>query len=162
MFQPIRSSLEILLDGPERYLRSSGMALRVTHITTSHVRTDQRIFQKECRSLARAGFEISLIVFDGLGEDLRDGVFVKDLGAMGRGRLGRFVLRPLRAAAYAIKNRSAIYHFHDPELLPVAALLKLLRQRVILRELASLGRSEESLKGSGRRSRKRFYADSTR
>ena len=36
--------------------------IKVVHITTVHKRTDVRILQKECTSLANLGFEVYLIV----------------------------------------------------------------------------------------------------
>ena len=41
-------------------------AERVVHLTTVHQRRDVRIFHKECLSLARAGWDVHLVVADGL------------------------------------------------------------------------------------------------
>lgn len=35
--------------------------LRVVHLTTVHNALDHRIFRKECRSLARAGYAVTVI-----------------------------------------------------------------------------------------------------
>lgn len=35
--------------------------LRIVHMTTVHSAIDHRIFRKECRSLARAGFDVTII-----------------------------------------------------------------------------------------------------
>ena len=46
------------------------MAIRVCHMTSAHPRADTRIFVKECRSLAVAGYEVVLVVADDKGEGL--------------------------------------------------------------------------------------------
>ena len=40
----------------------------ICHMTCVHQRYDTRIFQKECRSLAANGYDVSLIVADGKGD----------------------------------------------------------------------------------------------
>ncbi|MBT9493215.1 MAG: glycosyltransferase family 4 protein [Paucibacter sp.] len=101
----------------------SSKAQRVVHLTTVHPRDDIRIFHKECVSLARAGFEVFLVVGDGLGDELRQDVQIIDIGAPPAGRLRRMRQQPARALARVRALRPALLHFHDPELLPVGARL---------------------------------------
>ena len=42
----------------------------VVHMTSVHTRSDVRIYQKQCRSLAKAGFLVSLVVADGRGDEV--------------------------------------------------------------------------------------------
>lgn len=94
----------------------------VAHLTSVHRRTDTRIFLRQCRSLVEAGYEVVLVVADGHGDTSVDGVRIQDVGqGQGvRGRLGA-ALRVFRAAR---QLRAAIFHIHDPELLPVGWLLR--------------------------------------
>lgn len=71
---------------------------RVMHITTVHTRDDIRIFQKECVSLARSGYEVILVVGDGKSEAFVDGVRIFDIGVAPRSRLTRMCQRPRSAA----------------------------------------------------------------
>jgi glycosyltransferase involved in cell wall biosynthesis len=96
---------------------------RVVHLSTAHPRDDVRIFHKECRSLAAAGFEVHLLVADGKGDERRADVQITDIGAV-QGRMRRILLQPWRMWSFARALRAHLYHFHDPELIPVALLLR--------------------------------------
>lgn len=96
---------------------------RVVHLTTVHQRDDVRIFRKECISLSEAGFEVHLCVADGKGDALVQGVHIHDIGKV-HGRFKRMALQPWRMLRRARSLGGAVYHFHDPELLPVGFTLR--------------------------------------
>lgn len=96
---------------------------RVVHVTTVHPRDDIRIFRKECVSLARAGYEVVQVVGDGLGPAMVDGVRIVDIGARPAGRLARMRRQPSIALAAVRRERPALVHLHDPELLPLGVAL---------------------------------------
>lgn len=104
--------------------------LKTAHLTSVHQRYDTRIFLKMCRSLATAGHDVSLIVADGLGDELRDGVHILDVGKS-RGRLDRMWGATRRVLGKALELDCDVYHLHDPELLPAALRLKRRGKRVI-------------------------------
>lgn len=116
---------------------SLGLGLRmskrykVTHLSSVHPRYDTRIFVKICSSLANAGYDVSLIVADGRGEEIKNGVRILDVGEKGRGRLARITKTVKKLFLEARKQNSNIYHFHDPELIPLGILLKLLGHKVV-------------------------------
>jgi glycosyltransferase involved in cell wall biosynthesis len=105
--------------------------VRVAHLTSAHSRNDVRIFLKECRSLAAAGFEVFLVVADGQGPAVLEGVRIIDVGAKSGGRASRALLTAARVFAAARQLRADIYHFHDPELLPWGLLLRFSGARVV-------------------------------
>lgn len=105
--------------------------MKVCHLTSAHQRIDTRIFLKECRSLSRAGFDMSLVVSDGLGDDSRDGVAIFDVGKTSGGRLARFIETTRKVYEKALIIDADVYHFHDPELLFYAYKLKRLGKKVI-------------------------------
>ncbi len=109
----------------------TGARVRVVHLTSAHSRDDVRIFLKECRSLAAAGFEVFLIVADGQGPARLDGVHIVDVGAKSGGRASRALLTAARVFATARQLRADICHFHDPELLPWGLLLRLSGAKVV-------------------------------
>ena len=105
-------------------------ALAVTHLTSVHSRCDTRIFLKQCSSLAAAGYDVTLVVADGLGDDKRQNVQIVDIGRPA-GRLGRMIGSTRRILKKAIEIDADLYHFHDPELLPAGYALKRRGKKVI-------------------------------
>ncbi|MBI2747505.1 MAG: glycosyltransferase family 4 protein [Burkholderiales bacterium] len=97
--------------------------VRVAHLTSAHPRDDIRVFLKECRSLALHGYEVALVVADGRGDEVRDGVAIVDVGRSA-GRMGRMFKATRRVYRKALELDADIYHLHDPELLPIGLKLK--------------------------------------
>ncbi|MCG8572035.1 MAG: glycosyltransferase family 4 protein, partial [Spirochaetes bacterium] len=107
----------------------SVMQKKICHITTVHPRYDIRIFHKECQSLAK-NYQVSLIVADGLGDEVKEGIHIYDIGKV-RGRLKRMLRLPAKAYIKALELDAAIYHFHDPELIKAGLKLKQRGKKVI-------------------------------
>lgn len=102
---------------------------RVAILTSVHPPFDTRIFQKQARALAAAGYDVTLVVPHERDETV-DGVRVRALPPAGN-RLRRMMISPPRMLQEALRLRADIYHFHDPELIPVGLALKALGRRVI-------------------------------
>lgn len=103
--------------------------LHVAHLTSAHEVDDSRIFHKECRSLADAGFKVSLVAVHPEDAVLHN-VQVVALPETSS-RPSRMMLTPLRLLRRAWRLKADIYHFHDPELLPIGLILRALGARVI-------------------------------
>ncbi|WP_088032399.1 glycosyltransferase [Evansella clarkii] len=96
---------------------------KVVHITTVHHPLDPRIYYKECQSLQNAGYSVTLIApsaSDLKGENRVPVITLKKY----KNRFVSMVLSPIEAYQKAKKLKADYYHFHDPELLPAAWLLK--------------------------------------
>jgi glycosyltransferase involved in cell wall biosynthesis len=104
--------------------------MNVCHITTIHPERDVRIFHKECKSLAKAGYDVKLIVVNG-DSFIEDGVEVVGVPGKYSGRLQRFSKAPKAALKKALEINADIYHFHDPEFLPSALKLKKNGKKVV-------------------------------
>lgn len=96
--------------------------LKVVHMTSVHTPFDPRIFHKECRSLARAGHSVTVIGRD-WQEGERDSVKVKSIPG-DSSRLGRMTRTVWRIYEEARRQDADVYHFHDPELIPIGLLLR--------------------------------------
>ena len=97
--------------------------MKVVHMTSVHPRYDTRVFQKMCRSLAQQGHEVSLVVADGLGDEVLDGVEILDVGRSSS-RWRRMSFATSRVARKALSLNADVYQLHDPELLPAANWLR--------------------------------------
>lgn len=106
------------------------MLKQVVHLTSVHPRYDTRIFLKECRSLVKAGYSVSLVVADGIGDEVKDGVNIVDVG-VSSGRFDRMLNVTRRVFGKAKQLDADIYHIHDPELIPYGLKLKKLSKKVI-------------------------------
>jgi glycosyltransferase involved in cell wall biosynthesis len=97
----------------------------IVHLTTVHLPFDTRIFEKECRALVQAGYRVSLVA-PHTTQEVVDGVEVIPIPRFKR-RLARITrVTWAMAALYQTARRlhADVYHFHDPELMPVGILLK--------------------------------------
>lgn len=101
----------------------------VVHLTTVHSPTDVRIFRKQAITLADHGYDVTLIACAPRSYESR-GVRVKALPAHA-GRLARMTRTALEAYRSALAEDADLYHFHDPELIPIAVRLKLHGKRVV-------------------------------
>ncbi len=98
------------------------MRRRVVHVTTAHLADDVRIFERECRSLAASGlYDVFLAAAGSLPVD--SGVTLIPLTPAPVSRAGRFSSGPRKALALSRAVSADLWHFHDPELLPVALRL---------------------------------------
>ncbi len=95
---------------------------RVAHLSTVHKVNDTRIFEKECRSLADAGYDVTFV---GQGEDA---VHSDNLRVVGLptplGRPYRLTVTAQRLLKIAVDLDADLYHLHDPELVPMGIWLK--------------------------------------
>lgn len=96
---------------------------RIAHLTSVHPRDDTRVFLKECSSLAAHGHEVFLVVADGQGDEVRNGVTIVDVG-LTAGRIKRMLKTTRKVYLKAVELDADLYHLHDPELLPVGLKLK--------------------------------------
>ncbi len=123
------------------------MSVKVCHISTAHPPFDVRIFHKECVSLAKAGFDVSLVVTHDK-EEVVDGVKIIPL-PKSKGRLHRMFIKTHFAFYRSLKTKSKIFHFHDPELIGLGILLKILGKKVIYDSHENVSSQIESKKWLG-------------
>lgn len=103
--------------------------IRICHLTSAHLQTDTRIFYKECQTIAASGYDVTLIVQhqkDKVIESVR--ILSLDKPKTRKERMTKTVKQAYKRA---LECNADIYHFHDPELIPVGLKLKRKGKKVI-------------------------------
>lgn len=99
--------------------------IKVCHLASHHKMNDMRIFEKECKSLAKGGFDVTLIGFgDQPKTETIDGVRCIVLYCPIKNNLELLRKRNKLSLEAALQVDADIYHLHEPELLPVGMKLK--------------------------------------
>ncbi len=108
---------------------STAKQKKVCHMTSVHKQKDTRIFYKQCKSLVREGYDVTLVASGESFEE--DGVKVVGVSNKYKKRLFRMLFRGRVVYKTALNLNCDIYHIHDPELLPYALKLKEKGKKVI-------------------------------
>lgn len=103
--------------------------VKVVHMTSVHTALDGRIFHKECRTLARAGFDVTSIG-PHFEDTTLDQVRIRSV-RRDEPRLARMTRTVWRIYREAVRQDADIYHFHDPELIPAGLALRAAGKDVI-------------------------------
>jgi glycosyltransferase involved in cell wall biosynthesis len=101
------------------------LTMKICHITTVHPAQDPRIFHRMCRVLAAHHHDVVLIAPESFTAEqrLRPSNYNEKLG-----RAGRLRRSGALALEAALGEDADVYHFHDPELIPMALVLKTRRR----------------------------------
>jgi len=103
--------------------------IKICILTCAHPPFDTRIFHKEAKSLVKAGYDVTLIArYD--KDEIVEGIRLVPLSKP-KNRLERMTKTVWAVYRKALEIDADVYHFHDPELMPVGLLLKRHRKRVI-------------------------------
>ncbi|WP_088229017.1 glycosyltransferase family 4 protein [Desulfosporosinus sp. FKB] len=94
--------------------------MKVCILTTAHSPFDERIFHKEARSLAEAGYEV-VIAAPYTASMVKDGIRIQAVPPLSSRSDRIWRLRSLYRTA--LREKADIYHFHDPDLIPVGLRL---------------------------------------
>lgn len=101
------------------------------HVSTVHHPFDTRIFQRQARSLAQHGWSVTVLSGHPMAPSKTiGGVLFVRLRVPAR-RVLRIALASLVALAPVLRTRADVYHLHDPELVPLGLMLRLLGRVVV-------------------------------
>ncbi|OGO12102.1 MAG: hypothetical protein A2Y53_01980 [Chloroflexi bacterium RBG_16_47_49] len=104
---------------------------KICIISTVHNALDSRIFYREACSLQKAGYQVTLIAVHDKPET-QQGIVILPINRLRRS------LRPLlwwKIVHLALATKAHIYHIHDPELLFVSPVIRLLTGRPIIYDI---------------------------
>lgn len=102
---------------------------KICHLTSAHAHNDTRIFLKESCSLYEAGYDVSLVVPHDKDEII-DGIKILGIPTP-KNRRERILQTTKQVYKRALECDADIYHFHDPELMPMGLRLKRKGKKVI-------------------------------
>lgn len=106
---------------------------KVCHVSSGHTGLDIRIFQKECVTLNSAGYQVHFIS-NLSNENVID---AKKIGVnaiklpISNNRFEKIIKLPFKCLKICLGVKPDIVHLHDPALLPMGVLLRLLGYSVI-------------------------------
>lgn len=96
--------------------------MKICHVTSVHAAKDVRIFYKECCSLVKAGYDVYEIA-PNVDDEFCNGVKICGV-QLPRQRFKRMLFGRKKIYIKCLEIDADIYHFHDPELIPVGIKLK--------------------------------------
>lgn len=105
------------------------MKQNIAHLTTVHIRTDTRILYKEVQTLSKI-YNTLLIAADGLGNSKDGRIEIVDLGKP-KSRIKRILFYGFKALPILRKRKIKCVHIHDPELILVGLILRIIGYKVI-------------------------------
>jgi glycosyltransferase involved in cell wall biosynthesis len=102
---------------------------KIVHLTSVHSALDNRIYYRECLSLADRGFQVTIVGPHSADVETNH-VRIKAIPPE-RSRLARMTRSAWRVYIEALRQDADVYHFHDPELIPAGLLLRALGKKVV-------------------------------
>ncbi len=109
---------------------------RVCHFSTVHRGVEIRIVRKELASLAAAGYDAHAVIAatpEEVAEAAALGITIHPLQDQPEaGRLSRMTRKMYNAWKTCRQVKADIYHFHDPELIPLGLFMKLCGHHIVM------------------------------
>lgn len=102
---------------------------KICVITSVHNAYDGRIYHKQCKSLVKAGYDVSLVA-PKPEKMLEDSIRLIPIEKP-KQEFKRF-LHTFTVFKAARKTNADLYHFHDPELIPVGVLLRIFTGKPVI------------------------------
>jgi glycosyltransferase involved in cell wall biosynthesis len=102
---------------------------KICHFSTAHNANSSRLFDMQCKRLSKAGYDVTLIALEETKKTI-EGVKIISFPKT-KYRFYRVTLLVFYMLYKTLRQKSNLYHFHDPELFIVGYILKLLGKKVI-------------------------------
>lgn len=97
---------------------------KVCHVISGYHRIDARIFQRQCKSLSKFGFEVSILTNDGEPNETIENIKIYKTNWFWKNRIIILLFAKFQFFKNAIEINADIYQLHSPELLSLGLKLK--------------------------------------
>jgi glycosyltransferase involved in cell wall biosynthesis len=97
---------------------------KVCHVISGYFRNDPRVFQRQCKSIANAGYEVCILTNDEAPDEILDGINIYSCGVFWENRIRIILFAKYQFLKKALEIDADIYQMHSPELLPLGLELK--------------------------------------
>lgn len=97
---------------------------KICHVTSGHSRYDGRIFLKQCSSLAKSNYNVTLLCCDTLNNEVKNNVNIVSINKQFSSLRDRIFNSKRLLKKKCLEINADIYQFHDPDLLPLALYIK--------------------------------------
>lgn len=104
--------------------------IKVCHLASGYFRDNPRIFYRQCLSLKKNDYSVSLLLNDGIKEQIINDIKIKSTNKKFNNRILDILLCTFIFFGPSVKEKADIYQLHSPELIPLGLLLKLLGKSV--------------------------------
>ena len=98
--------------------------VKVCHVISGYYRNDTRIFQRQCKSLSKYFYEVSILTNDGIGNELIDKINIYSTEKTWKRGLKLFLFSKYQFKNLALNINADIYQLHSPELIMLGLYLK--------------------------------------
>lgn len=98
--------------------------ISVCHVTSAHSRYDGRIFLKQCSSLAKNNYKVTLLCCDTLDDEVKNKVNIVSINKQFSSLRDRIFNSKRMLKKMCLEINADIYQFHDPDLLSLALYMK--------------------------------------
>lgn len=98
--------------------------ISVCHVTSAHSRYDGRIFLKQCSSLAKNNYKVTLLCCDTLDDEVKNKVNIVSINKQFSSLRDRIFNSKRTLKKMCLEINADIYQFHDPDLLSLALYMK--------------------------------------
>jgi len=105
--------------------------MRICHVISGYFRKDARVFQRQCLSLKRAGYDVSILTNDGEPDEILEGIPVRSCRLHWPQRWKVLLAAKRQFMPEVLQLNADVYQLHSPELLPLVPLLKRLGKAVV-------------------------------
>lgn len=112
------------------YVKGYDNMTKICVLTTVHHAYDGRIYHKQCKSLKKTGYEVTLLAPEPDKRIEDDGIELLPIEKPKK-EWKRF-LRTFSVFKLAKDTKADLYHFHDPELLPVGVMLRIFTKKPVI------------------------------